>query len=261
MDGKAVSVDFESLKKDLFQFGNSLRTTFEEAKQEIQKTKQFKQHRRRQRKHSGETAQSVVETAATATTEATGAVLSALQPTIQQIKISSRKMPTPRKYSLQQGLLSIFGGSASSAALYYLLNTAGQSGLLQSLEAFILSKSQLPLTGLAPVFQALWVLGLISVAKGFAHLFNGIFFAPKPKDFAGAAITIAPDTAQAQPQFIPVYLQNDSIPAAATTPPSVVSPDTDELRRETDFDRLHSVTEDPTARFTPREAERSGSGS
>ncbi len=48
------------------------------------------------------------------------------------------------------------------------------------------------LTGLVPIFKLLWIIGLLPVAKGFAHLINGIFFAAKPEPEAKEVILTVP---------------------------------------------------------------------
>jgi hypothetical protein len=179
MEGKRQPLDFEVLKEDLRQLGSNLRAGFEEAKQELRKTQHLGRQQRRRQRHGHEW---VAETVKTATDAATSAVNSALAPPAPPvIKVKTGKQPHSRRYSLQQAMLSIFGGASGSAALYYLLGTAANSGLLTSLEHILVSEvfKRPDVVGLAPVLGMLWVLGLMPVAKGFAHLINGIFFAPR----------------------------------------------------------------------------------
>ena len=89
------------------------------------------------------------------------------------------KAANSRKYSLQQAALSLFGGGALIAVWYHLLGVAADSGMLSNIETIILQQTGTQVVGLAEVLQKLWLLGLIPIARGVAHLFNGIFFAPK----------------------------------------------------------------------------------
>lgn len=267
MDGKTVTVDFETLKKDLRQLGQSLRSSFEDAHQEFKKNK----HRHWQKGDwnwvSG-AAQTSADAGANAATEAVSAA-----PTAGH-KISTRPIPikikqvrggSSRQQSFQQAALSIFGGGAATWALYYLLHTAGQSGLLGSLEQLILRESGAPLYGLAPVFQALWVLGLIPVAKGVGHLVNGIFFAAKPTENPVDQVTqeinarLAAAQAAQIPQAQPAWAAPAAAPATQDEPEQ--APDTNELKRDRAFSPVGSITEDPTERFDAREPDRIRSNS
>jgi hypothetical protein len=234
MEGKRGPLDFDSLKEDLRQLGSSLRAGFEEARQNLKKTQRLS--------HSataGEAATPQIKVWGWKTGEEEKPRYPA-KPAAAQVKVKEKHRPRPRKYSLQQAMLSIFSGSAMSAALYYLLNTAAGSGLLGSLERVLLRQDPdfSDVTGLAQVVQALWIVGLIPVAKGVAHLINGIFFAPKP---AGEAADEPPVPA---PGFIP-------------QPPSYAriggSPATNEFERKVSGDRP-SITEDPTEQFAPPKA-------
>ncbi|MFN7946950.1 MAG: zinc ribbon domain-containing protein [Blastocatellia bacterium] len=267
MDGKTVTVDFETLKKDLRQLGQSLRSSFEDVHQEFKKNK----HRHWQKGDwnwvSG-AAQTAANAGATAATEAVSAAQTAGH------KISARPIPikikqvrggSSRQQSFQQAALSIFGGGAATWGLYYLLHTAGQSGLLGSLEQLIIREAGTPLYGLAPVFQALWVLGLIPVAKGLAHLVNGIFFAAKPTENPVDQVTqeINARLAAAQVAQIPQAQPAWAAPAASpvTQDEPEQAPDTNELKRDRAFSPVGSVTEDPTERFEAREPDRIRSNS
>ncbi len=262
MDGKTVTVDFETLKKDLRQLGQSLRSSFEDVHQEFKKNK----HRHWQKgdwNWGNGAAQTAAEAGATAATEAVSAALTAgrkVSTSPIPIKIKQVRGGSSRQQSFQQAALSIFGGGAMAWALYYLLHTAGQSGLLWNLEQFILSKAGAPIYGLAPVFQALWVLGLIPVAKGVAHLVNGIFFAAKPTENPVGQVTqeinarLTAAQAAQLPQAPPAWAAPAAAPATQGEPEQ--APDTNELKRDRDVMPVGSITEDPTERFTAREADR-----
>ena len=105
----------------------------------------------------------------------------------------------------------------SSGVLYYFCNEAANSGLAASIVNSIPAvHPQLQLTGVEPVFRTLWMFGLLGVAKGAAHLLNGIFFAPKPERL--------------------IVEQRPPAPAAEPAPARYIPPD-------------NSVTEDPTERL------------
>jgi hypothetical protein len=257
MDGKTVSLDFETLKKDLRQLGQSLRTSFEEASREVKKTRRQRRH---QQKNDFGWVDDVAQTAASAATEAVAATTTAaparpLSTKPIPIKVKQVRGGNSRQHSFQQAALSIFGGGALTWALYYLLQTAGRSGLLWNLEQLILRESQVPLYGLAPVFQALWVLGLIPVAKGVAHLINGTFLAAKPTENPTDAVIQELNARLATARAQPIQ-QSYSVPVSATAenPPGAL--DTSGFKRDSrqpEYSPVGSITEDPTERFDSRE--------
>lgn len=268
MDGRRGPIDFDSLKEDLRQLGQSLRSSFEEASREIKKTKhQHKQHwHKSDWNRVGDVAQTAASAGAAAATDAVAAVRTSddrLSTKPIPIKIKRVRGGSSRQHSFQQALLSIFSGGATSAVLYYFLNTAADSGFLLSLEQLILRESGAPLVGLVPIFQSLWMLGLVPVAKGVAHLFNGIFFPANPTEDPADLVVqeINERLVAAQPirSYIPpvrtsASAESDSAPAAA-------APDTDELNRQPGFTSFGSVTEDPTARFDSPASEPVGGSS
>lgn len=177
----ANPLDFERLKKDLREFGSSLRSGFEEAGKGIKNTRRLSQQ--------------------PGSNQAAGNV----QPPnwMREFNKALRKVKAAntRKYSLQQATLSIFSGSAMLIAWNYLLDKAYSSGLLESLEQVLIQRLDLPIAGLAPVFRLLWVIALIPIARGIGHLINGIFFTPEKLE-ESAEQSVAPQ------QFIytsPVY--------------------------------------------------------
>ncbi len=172
MDGKRNPVDFEKLKGDLKELGTSLRAGFEQAHQEIRKNHKVNWREQRQQfryknRHLANTVKDVV-------TDTKAAVSSA--PEIKNYLESKRNRwyKTSRQYHFQQAILKILSGGSLSAFWYFLLNSAANSGLLQSLEKIVL-QHQPDLTGLIPVIQMLWVLGLVPVAQGIGHLVAGSF--------------------------------------------------------------------------------------
>lgn len=227
--------DFETLKRDLRDLGSSLRAGFEEAHNAIKNTRKLK------------------KTPAPASPqdwprEINKAVLSREVSEVFKHHISKAlkkaKAAHSRKYSFQQATLSVFGGGAMMAVWYYLLEAAANSGLLQNLETIILEKTGTFITGLVPVIQMLWMLGLIPVARGVAHLINGIFFAPKPEKEAEPQFGFAPDIAPDSPQN---YIQSTPTYASA-----VADSATNNLESERAPQAQPSVTEDPTLRFEPK---------
>jgi hypothetical protein len=163
--GKRGPIDFEVLKADLRELGANLRVGFEEARQG------FKQATGKTRK---------LDTAPTASPASPAAAAPPVK--LEPLRVKKVRGGSTRRYSLQQGCLGIFGGGATTGVLYHLLNTAAGSGLLASLEQMILRDLNVPPPGgFVPIFQMLWMLGLIPVVKGVAHLINGIFFEVKPE--------------------------------------------------------------------------------
>ncbi|HEX4950757.1 MAG TPA: zinc ribbon domain-containing protein [Blastocatellia bacterium] len=238
MEGRRGPVDFERLKGDLKDLGNSLRAGFEQAHQEFKKNQ--KGHRQRhQKQHEQDWEADVTDTATTTATDVT-TTLFGTTPTAPSKPKRSRES---RRYHLQKGILSIFSGSAVTGAYYLLLNTAAQSGLLVSLEQMVLQKFP-HLTGLVPVVQMLWVFGLIPVATGLAHLINGAFFGLSDKELQ--ELEAARVKAEPQP-----------LPWTTTTVPPTPTKVTNEFAPELSPD--FSVTEDPTLPLGQRAPKRQAS--
>jgi hypothetical protein len=216
MEGKRGPLDFESLKRDLRDLGSSLRAGFEEASAAIKRTQKLSP----QPAPAGQPSQVVMPSFS------------------REVEKALRKVKAAhtRKYSLQQATLSIFGGGVWMAVWYQLLNTAADSGLLRNLELIITEKTEAPVFGLVQVIQMLWLLGLIPVARGVAHLINGIFFAPK-----------AEKETEAQPLFAQSYIQPQPNYVS-----SVAGITTSELENEQSARPQSSVTEDATLRFEPK---------
>jgi hypothetical protein len=222
MEGKQRGpLDFESLKRDLRDLGASLRTGFVEASAAIKNTSKLDKS---------------TSSSAPAAPQAVNVVnvdwSRELNKALKKVRAANS-----RKYSFQQAALSIFGGSAMVGVWYYLLQAAADSGLLRSLELIILENTGAPVFGLVPIIQMLWMLGLIPIARGVAHLVNGIFFAPKQEK-------------EPEPQtssFTQSYFQPS---------PDYVSPisgvTTGELELEEERKPKSSVTEDATLRFEPK---------
>jgi hypothetical protein len=238
MENKRQPLDFDALKKDLQQLG--------------------RKHRRR---HPGfdwvvpPTQEAITEAASCATTSA---VAPATPPVI---KVKTGKQANSRRYSLQRAMLSILGGGGSSVALYYLLNTAANSGLLASIERILVNEvfHRPDIVGIAPVLQMLWILGLAGVAKGFAHLLNGIFFAPRPNENEQTFILNQSFNATGNAAGGERMLDQPAPQAAASfsraqaEPVGVKPTPTNELDEQWKASFRPSVTEDETVRLGARE--------
>lgn len=221
MEGKRGPIDFESLKSDLRALGTSLRAGFEEAKQGFD---------------------SKVKT--------TGRLTRPKAPRTPRqkpipIQVKNIRAGNTRRYSLQQGLLSIFSGGATAGTLYWILKAAASSGLLTNLESELaLHLNTTNVVGVASVVEVLWVLGLIPAVKGVAHLFNGIFFPVKLEPAVPEVVVHVPQKLSFTPVSSP----------AVETPPQLRDPETNELAQEqtSSPEPQASVTEDETIRFGAR---------
>jgi hypothetical protein len=205
-------LDFDTLKKDLRDLGASLRTGFEEAGIKIKQTQKLNKN-----------PQSLAPNAMN------------MPNWTKEFNKALRKVKAAntRKYSLQQATLSIFGGGAMIAVWYYLLNVATESGLLQSLELIILEHTGHSVTGLVQVVRLLWLLGLIPIAHGVAHLINGIFIAPRKLE-----------EREEERHTTPSYVYASPVAAGGAS--------TNDLREEPVADPPPSVIEEETVRFEQR---------
>jgi hypothetical protein len=217
MEGKQRGpLDFDQLKRDLRELGANLRSGFEEAGV-IKRTQRLNQ---------------------TATPNATAPQMIQTPNWSREFNKALKKVKAAnsRKYSFQQAALSLFGGGAMIAVWYHLLNIAADSGLLSNIETIILQQTGTHVVGLAEVLQQLWLLGLIPIARGVGHLFNGIFFAPKKIE-------------ESEEQINPAPIAYYPSPAPSIAAPHVA---TNELDKATAIKSQPSVTEDETLRFEPR---------
>lgn len=217
MEGKTRGpLDFETLKKDLRELGANLKAGFEEANIAVKRTKRL-DLQGGQSRHPVQVDQAPVWS--------------------REFNKALRKVKAAhsRKYSLQQAALSIFSGGAIMAAWYYVLGAAANSGLIESIQQVILTETGHPVTGIAQVVRVLWVLGLIPVAKGVAHLINGIFLVPKEIE------TETSQASQSVPGFSSAYMPSYHSP--------VDQVDTNELNRRDKAQAKSSIVEDDTVRF------------
>jgi hypothetical protein len=216
IEGRARGpLDFETLKRDLRDLGSSLRAGFEEAHSAIKNTRKLN------------------NTAKSSTPPPPQDWSRELSKALKKMKVAHS-----RKYSLQQATLSIFSGGAIMTVWYYLLEAATRSGLLSNLETIIMEKTDTPIFGLVPVLQMLWMIGLIPIARGVAHLINGVFLAPKAEKELDSQVSLAPG-------FTPPARQSYIQPS----PAYVADPVTNDLEIERIPQPQTSVTEDATLRF------------
>ena len=222
--------DFETLKRDLRDLGSSIRAGWEEANTTIKHTRRLKK--------------TPAAPAPGSPQDWSHEISKAIWSHQFEKALRKMKLAHSRKYSLQQATLSIFGGGAMMAVWYYLLEAITNSQFLHNLEMIILEKTgtYITITDLVPVIQMLWLLGLIPVARGVAHLINGIFFAPKTEKEPAPQVGFAPDFAPPSAQS---YIQPTPSYASA-----VANPATNELGAERSPQM--SVTEDSTLRFEPK---------
>ncbi len=233
--------DFESLKSDLRDLGSSLRMGFEEAQNTLKNTRKLNKAPAQAQDWSREVHKAVWSRE----------VSEVLKHHIDKA-LKKAKAAHSRRHSLQQATLSLFGGGATMAVWYYLLQAATNSGLLQNLQMVILEKTGVWIDGLIPVIQMLWLLGLIPVTRGVAHLINAIFFAPKPEKQSEPQTGFTPDFA---PAWTPNSTSNSEQNYIQPTPAyvsAVADPATKDMGSERTPQPQPSVTEEATLRFEPK---------
>ena len=229
-------IDFEALKNNLRELGANLRAGFEQASAQIKNTKRLDQ-----------TPPAPVNQAVNFPPPQV--VLADLARDLKQsVKVEISKglgkvrMANSRKYSLQQAMLSIFGGSAWMVAWFYILNSVQSSGLIASIEQVIFEQTGNQIHGLEGLVRLLWLLGLINVARGMAHLVNGIFFVPKEE------VPEPKETVSQTPEYF--YAAPYGTPISSVSPAShIASTATNDLAEKVAVQAQPSVTEDATLRF------------
>ncbi|MBL8208386.1 MAG: hypothetical protein JNM09_29410, partial [Blastocatellia bacterium] len=239
MESRRGPADFERVKADLKDLGTSLRSGLEQVHQEFKKKQH--EHRKRYQDEHPNWISDITQTASTAAND----VKTALFTTPAKAPDKPKRSRESRRYHLQKGILSIFTGSASAAAYYWLLKTAAASGLLANLEQLVLQRNP-NLTGLVPVVEILWVFCLIPVATGIGHLINGALFAPSEKELKDSEMAS--------------NLQTE-MPANAGRQPNPFSTTTTRATNEIaqDFGTDYSVTEEPTLPLDQPRRERQAS--
>jgi len=223
-------IDFETLKSDLRELGSNLRAGFE----------QFKgTHRLDKQPTTPPPANVPLPGMADLAQELHKSIKRDIEGQIGK-GLSKVRVANSRKYSLQQATLSIFGGGAMIAAWSVILQNS--TSLIHSIETIILQQTGAPVFGLENVVRVLYLLGLIPIARGVAHLINGIFIAPKQEELR-----------EEEPVFQPqsyVYSGPYVTPVAAPSPASQIANNTtNELNEKMGNIPQPSVTEEATLRF------------
>jgi hypothetical protein len=166
LEGKRGPLDFELLKRDLRELGANLRSGFEGASNALRGTARL-----------GQPPVGQPPAVAPLSAVSTPDLRKEIEQALRKVRIAHS-----RKYSLQQATLSLFSGGAMMAAWYFLLQKITNSGLIESMERLILVESGHEVLGIGMAVRSLWVLALIPVAVGLAHLFNGLFLAPRKQE-------------------------------------------------------------------------------
>lgn len=175
LDGRRGPLDFELLKRDLRELGANLRSGFEGASNALRGT-------------AGLKPPALPSPPAASPASITLPDLSReVERALRKIKVANS-----RKYSLQQATLSLFGGGALLVAWHFVLTRVANSGLLESLERVILVESGHEVVGIGHSLKSLWVLALIPLASGVAHLFNAIFLAPRKEEAEPPPVYVPP---------------------------------------------------------------------
>jgi hypothetical protein len=212
-------IDFETLKRDLRDLGEGLRSSFEGASNAIKGTKRFDQPR--PQPPGGPPPAQVI-----------------LPDLAKELKKAVKRVndADSRKRSLQKAAVLIFTGSAAMAAWNIILNSLTPEMFAEIESAIQQANPRMVTIRLAvflPFITKLWLLGLLPLAKGVAHLINGIFFAPKPEPESPTQIIYTQPVIQQPPQY-----------ASAVPDPS-----TNDLEYQAAPRTQQSVTEDATLRF------------
>jgi len=236
-------IDFELLKSNLRELGSNLRAGFEQASAGFKNTKKLDQTPQAAQMAQPGTFPPPQMVMADMTRDLKNSIKHEVKKGLNKVRAANT-----RKYSLQQAALSIFSGGAWMIVWHKLLDQALGSGLLVSLEQLIQQKGDVQIVGLAPVFHMFWLLGLIPVAKGLAHLINGIFFAPKLEELDSEEPIVQ------QPSYH--YSASYSTPVSAVSPAShIAASTTNELNEKINNAPQQSVTEDQTLRFGIKETQ------
>ena len=90
-----------------------------------------------------------------------------------------QNLPRPKDYmsyswqhNLRNGLVSLFWGTGLGIVLYYLSQNAIDAGLIKQIE----EQSRGHVQGLEPVVRMIWLIALLPVLKGLAHIIYAAFF-------------------------------------------------------------------------------------
>ncbi|MEK6408628.1 MAG: zinc ribbon domain-containing protein [Acidobacteriota bacterium] len=120
-----------------------------------------------------------------------------------------QNLPKPKEYmsyswqhNLRNGLVSLFWGAGLGVLLYYLGQTAIDEGLIRRLE----ESSQGHVQGLEPIVRMIWMIALLPVLKGLAHIIYAAFFA---ESMAMLAARFTPPPLLEEPQ---PFIRQDTAP-------------------------------------------------
>ncbi len=237
-------IDFELLKSNLRELGSNLRAGFEQASAGFKNTKKLDQNPQAAQMAQPGNFPPPQVVMADMTRDLKNSIKHEVKKGLNKVRAANT-----RKHSFQQAALSIFSGGAWMIVWHKLLDQALGSGLLASLEQLIQQKSGEQIVGLVPVFHMVWLIGLIPVAKGLAHLINGTFFAPKLDELEAEEPVI-----QQQPSYY--YSTSYTAPVSAVPPAShIAASTTNELNEKLGKSSQQSVTEDQTLRFGVKETQ------
>src|SRR5436190_16675310 len=120
-----------------------------------------------------------------------------------------QNLPKPREYmsyswqhNLRSGLVSLFWGTGLGVVLYYLSQNAIDAGLIRQIE----EQSRGHVQGLEPVVRMIWLIALLPVLKGLAHIVYAAFFGESMATLT-ARFTPPPLLEEPQP-----FLRQDTAP-------------------------------------------------
>jgi len=120
-----------------------------------------------------------------------------------------QNLPKPKDYmsyswqhNLRNGLVSLFWGAGLGVVLYYLSQNAIDAGLIRHIE----EQSGGHVQGLEPVVRMIWLIALLPVLKGLAHIFYAAFFGESMATLT-ARFTPPPLLEEPQP-----FLRQDTAP-------------------------------------------------
>jgi hypothetical protein len=138
-----------------------------------------------------------------------------------------QNLPKPKEYmsyswqhNLRNGLVSLFWGTGLGIVLYYLSQNAIDAGLIGHIE----EQSRGHVQGLEPVVRMIWLIALLPVLKGLAHIIYAAFFGESMATLT-ARFTPPPLLEEPQP-----FLRQDTAPVIEREPvprsydPSMVEP-------------------------------------
>jgi hypothetical protein len=128
-----------------------------------------------------------------------------------------QNLPKPKEYmsyswqhNLRNGLVSLLWGTGLGVVLYYLGQTAIDSGFIRNLE----ETSRGHVQGLEPIVRLFWLIALLPTLKGLARIIYAAFFGESMATLA-ARFTPPPMLEEPQP-----FIRQDTAPVAEREPVS-----------------------------------------